>query len=124
MVAGHAPRHARKVVALSIPFGAALGLLPVALKLALGRVPQLTGDGVVVLVYAFAGALVFGLFLTVLALLGLEHQQAFSVLGHPGFKHFVRLCVHPDGKVEGWTIGKDDPLAKGAPVLIDDFVWR
>jgi len=123
MVAGHAPRHARAVSALCVPFGATLGLLPVALKLALHRVPRLTGDGVVIVVYAFAGALVFGLFLTVLALLGLEHQQAFSVLGHSGFKHFVRMCVHPGGKVEAWVIGKDDPLAKGAPVVIDDFVW-
>ena len=58
-----------------------------------------------------------------LAVFGLEHQQAFTVLGHPGFKHFVRLCVHPDGRVEGWTIGKDDMLADSAPLLIDRFEW-
>jgi len=45
------------------------------------------------------------------------------VLGHPGYKHFVRLCVHPDGKVEAWAIGKDDVLADGDPLLIDRFDW-
>ena len=58
-----------------------------------------------------------------LAVFGLEHQQAFTVLGHPGFKHFVRLCVHPDGRVEAWTIGKDDMLSDTAPLLIDRFEW-
>jgi hypothetical protein len=66
----------------------------------------------------------FGLYLTVLNLLGIEHQQAFTVLGHPGYKHFVRLCVHPDGKIEGWTIGKDDVFADGPPMLIDQFTWE
>ena len=51
----------------------------------------------------------------------LEHQQAFTVLGHTGFKHFVRLCIHPDGKVESYAIGKDDPLAPAAPTLLDRF---
>ena len=72
---------------------------------------------------AFGGSFVFGVYLTLLAVLGLEHQQAFTVLGHPGFKHFVRLCVHPDGRVEGWTIGKDDMLADSAPLLVDRFEW-
>ena len=46
------------------------------------------------------------------------------MLGHPGFKHFVRLCVHPDGRVEAWTIGKDDMLADTPPLLIDRFEWK
>jgi len=66
---------------------------------------------------------VFGLYLMLLAVFGLEHQQAFTVLGHPGFKHFVRLCVHADGRVEAWAIGKDDMLADSAPLLIDRFEW-
>ena len=45
------------------------------------------------------------------------------VLGHPGYKHLLRLCVHPDGKVEAWTIGKDDTLGKERPALIDRFEW-
>jgi len=35
----------------------------------------------------------------------------------------VRLCVHPSGRVEGFVIGKDDPLGEGGPVLVDRFEW-
>jgi hypothetical protein len=121
-VAGHHRRHARRVAALAIPFGSGLGLAPAALKLLLGLVlPERANDTVVILLYAFLGAFLFGTFLTTLAIAGLEHQQAFSVLGHPGFKHFVRLCVHRDGRIEAWTIGKDDPLDDRAAVLVDRF---
>ncbi len=123
-VAGHHREHARRVLAVAVPFGAALGFTPPLLMMTLPRMmPALAGDGAVLLVYAFVGALLSGLFLTTLAITGLEHQQAFSVLGHPGFKHFVRLCIHPDGTIEGWCIGKDDPLAPEPPKLVDAFRW-
>ena len=116
---GHGTR--RKRVALSIPFAAAMGLLPMALVEAL---PRLTiSDGAAIVACAFLGSLLFGFYLLFLYQLGLEHQQAFTVLGHPGYKHFVRLCIHPDGRVEGWTIGKDDMLAEGPPYLVDLFAW-
>jgi hypothetical protein len=116
--------HGKRFIAvLAIPFGLALGLLPMALQLGLPRLPWHLGDGATLVATAFAGSFLFGVYLTALAVLGLEHQQAFTVLGHPGYKHFVRLCVHPDGKVEAWTIGKDDVLAPGPPVLIDRFDW-
>lgn len=122
--AGHKRAHPRLVFAASVPFGIALGLLPTGLRLALGRlVPTLAGDGAVVLVYAFLAALVFGLFMTVLTLVGLEHQQSFSALGHPGFKHFVRMRVQGDGTIDAWVIGKDDPLSEADPVVIDRFSW-
>ena len=73
--------------------------------------------------YAFLASFLLGLFLLVLALVGLEHHQAFAALGHPGFRHFVRLCVHPSGRIEGFVIGKDDPLGNGPPVLVDRFAW-
>ena len=76
-----------------------------------------------VVAHAFLGSFVLGVFLLVLALAGLEHHQAFAALGHPGFRHFVRLCVHPSGRVEGFVIGKDDILGKGPPVLVDRFGW-
>jgi hypothetical protein len=121
---GHNKAHPLAVASVAVPFGLGLGLLPMSLRLALPRVvPAIDWDVGVLVVYAFAGALGIGLFLTAIALLGLEHQQAFSVLSHPGFKHFVRLCVHPDGRVEAFTIGKDDPLADGDPKLIDRFDW-
>ena len=72
---------------------------------------------------AVLGSLTLGVFLLMLILTGLEHQQGFAALGHPGFRHFVRLCVHPGGKVEGFVIGKDDPVGEGPAVLIDRFVW-
>ena len=98
--------------------------MPMALKLMLPRVVQtLAGDSAVMVVYAFAGSFLFGLFLMTVAIVGLEHQQAFAVLGHPGFKHFVRMCISPDGKVEAWVIGKDDVLAPGGPSLIDQWRW-
>ena len=110
--------------AVCIPFGLILGLAPLGLRVVLsGVLPQL---GVVpaVVAHAFLGSFVFGVFLLVLALTGLEHHQGFAALGHPGFRHFVRLCVHPSGKVEGFVIGKDDTLGKGPPVLVDRFVWE
>jgi hypothetical protein len=121
---GHNRAHPIAVAAVAVPFGVALGLVPMALRLALPRVvPAIDWDVGVLVVFAFAGALGLGLFFLAVALLGLEHQQAFAVLSHPGFKHFVRLCVHPDGQVEGWTIGKDDPLSDAPPTLIDRFTW-
>jgi len=76
------------------------------------------------LVYAFVAALLFGIFLTLCALGGLEMQQVFTVLGHPGFKHFVRMRVSPDGKIDAWVIGKDDPLVASGPWLIDRWTWN
>jgi hypothetical protein len=122
--AGHQRAHPRLVAAVAVPFGVGLGVLPMALEAAVPKFLSGTGaDIAIVVTYAFIAAFVFGLFLATIAVVGLEHQQAFSVLGHPGFKHFVRLCVHPDGHVEGWTIGKDDPLGPGGGALIDSFSW-
>ncbi|MEX2264783.1 MAG: hypothetical protein WD696_22705 [Bryobacteraceae bacterium] len=74
----------------------------------------------------FTGAFVFGSYLALLTLLGYENMQAFTVLDHPGFKHFVRLRVRADGRgIDGWCIGAADPLGDGEePVLVDHFSWR
>jgi hypothetical protein len=114
----------RSIAMLAAPFGVAIGLLPMMLRFSVAQLPAMAGDPAVILATAFGGALIFGFYLMLLAMLGLEHQQAFTVLGHPGFKHFVRLRVHPDGRVEGWTIGKDDMLADSPPLLIDRFEWK
>jgi hypothetical protein len=116
----------KRIATIAAPFGVGLGMLPMGLALALPRLSgaqALASDGAVLVATAFAGAFVFGMYLTVLCVLGLEHQQAFTVLGHPGYKHFVRLCVHPEGKIEAWVIGKDDMLAEGPPLLVDRFEW-
>ena len=121
---GHNKAHPLAVGAVAVPFGAGLGLLPMSLYLALPRiVPVVDRDIGVIVVFAFVGALVVGGFFAIITLLGLEHQQAFAVLSHPGFKHFVRLCVHPDGRVEAFAIGKDDPVGPGDAVMIDRFDW-
>ncbi len=119
--------HNKRLAAiLAAPFGIVLGLLPMALRIALPQIGGFighAGEGAILVTSAFLGSLIFGVYLVVLNVLGVEHQQAFTALGHPGFKHFVRLCIHPDGKVEAWTIGKDDALAPTPPTLIDRFVW-
>jgi hypothetical protein len=114
----------RRIAMLAAPFGVVLGILPMLLRLSVAQLPAMAGDPAVIVASAFGGSLIFGVYLMLLAVFGLEHQQAFTVLGHPGFKHFVRLCVHPDGRVEAWAIGKDDMLADGAPLLIDRFAWE
>jgi hypothetical protein len=74
----------------------------------------------------FAGAYVFGAYLSLLTRTGYEHTQAFTALDHPGFKHFVRLRVRADGGgIDGWCLGLVDPLGKDQkPVLVDTFAWR
>ena len=127
-IAGHQRAHPARVFALAIPFGLALGLLPLGLWSLLYDaakfVPLLERDTVVMIVYAFVAALVFGVFLTLCALGGLEMQQVFTVLGHPGFKHFVRMRVSPDGTIDAWVVGKDDPLTSDGPWLIDRWTWH
>jgi hypothetical protein len=77
------------------------------------------------LVAIFGGAWAFGTYLAALARFGLNHDQAFAALGHPGYKHFVRMRVRADGSaVDVWVIGLVDPLADAKPVLIDAVTWR
>jgi hypothetical protein len=127
-IAGHQRAHPGRVFALAIPFGLALGLLPLGLSVFLRQVaaavPLLGVDTGVILVYALVGALLFGSFLALCALGGLDMQQVFTVLGHPGFKHFVRLRISPDGTIDAWAIGKDDPLVREGPWLIDRWSWN
>jgi hypothetical protein len=76
-------------------------------------------------VAAFAGAFVFGAYLSALTWLGHENTQAFTALDHPGFKHFVRLRVRADGSaVDAWCVGLVDPLREDEqPLLVDSFTW-
>lgn len=105
-------------------FGLTIGLFPLAFHFVLScLMPRLGDFWPVILASALFGSLVLGAFLLVLIITGLEHMQGFAALGHPGYRHFVRLCVHPGGKIEGFVIGKDDPIGKGPPVLIDRFSW-
>ncbi|HRG95724.1 MAG TPA: hypothetical protein PLR99_05690 [Polyangiaceae bacterium] len=126
-IAGHHRAHPRRVLALTLPFGLALGLLPAGLALLevrYGAPLHAAARGpLMVLVHAYASALIYGVFLALCALGGLEMQQVFTVLGHPGFKSFVRMRVSPSGTIDAWVIGKDDPLASTGPWLVDRWTW-
>jgi hypothetical protein len=119
-------RRARPLLTLAVTmsFGAAVACSPLLLRLLV----LLLGhgayhNGLVVLAHAALGAFLFGVFLMVLALTGLEHEDASAALGHPGFRHFVRMRIDASGGLEAWVIGKDDPLGPEPPVLIDRFRW-
>jgi hypothetical protein len=126
----------RRWVVLPFAFGAALVtvMIPVLSTLLVdwalaifGPSPSVTLVKVGALVLmVFPGTFVFGAYLSLLTLLGYENMQAFAVLDHPGFKHFVRLRVRADGgAVDAWCIGLADPLGPDSkPVLVDHFTWR
>lgn len=126
-----------------------LGIYPLATGagLAMGFLPFLTQEGlgyalmrfgakasrilafeewICIIISAFVATLVFGAYLTALTLFGIEQHQAFSALAHPGYKHFVRLRVHRDGRtIDAWVLGKVDPLnAEDPVVLVDKFRWK
>lgn len=129
------PRDKAIRVALLATFaGAVMGLLPPAVALIFGRAlwafgvhtsPR-AGMLLTLFIATFTGAFVFGAYLAILTALGLESTQAFTSLGHPGFKHFMRLRVRRDGSaIDAWAIGLVDPLREGErPVLIDTWTWR
>ncbi|MET0591640.1 MAG: hypothetical protein ABW133_03000, partial [Polyangiaceae bacterium] len=72
----------------------------------------------------FGGAFVFGCYLAALAFFGLNHDQAFAALGHPGYKHIVRLRVRADGSaVDAWVIGLVDPMGAPTPILVDHLTF-
>ena len=108
-----------------VPFGMTVAISPLLLRTLILRLAHgAYDDGLVVVAHAVFGAFLFGVFLMILARTGLEHEEGIAALGHPGFRHFMRIRIDPDGGLEAWVIGKDDPLGPGPPVLIDHFVWR
>jgi len=73
----------------------------------------------------WGGAWVFGCYLAALARFGLNHDQAFAALGHPGYKHIVRMRVHADGSaIDAWVIGLVDPIGAPQPVLVDQVTFH
>lgn len=123
----------RRIGLLAAFFGAITGLAPALATLAvsaLSKAFKLNLDPTVFaltgLVTAVAfGTFAFGAYLSALTRLGLEHMQAFTALGHQGFKEFLRLRVRADGSaVDVWAIGLEDPLAPAEkPVLVDSYTW-
>jgi hypothetical protein len=111
-------------LAVALVHGPLLAMAPIGVGWLLTRAMPAVASGLVdVVAMAVVGPLIIGHFLLALVMTGLEHHHAYAVLGHPGFKHFVRLCVRGDGHVESWVIGKADTLGDGPPELIDRFEW-
>ncbi len=124
LIAGHERAHPRAIALVAMPFAAILSAIPILVATQFPSwFPGLRATAGGLLACAVVTAFVYGLFLVANARSGLEHQQAFTVLGHGGFKHFVRLRVHQDGRVDGYVIGKDDPLSSDPATLIDSFQW-
>jgi len=119
-----------RVSILAAVAGAAMGVVPTLASVPFTMLHVHVGPRadmmLTLLVATFVGAFVFGAYLAALTALGLENTQAFTALGHPGYKHFLRLRVRRDGSaIDGFCIGLVDPLAKDAkPVLVDSWTWR
>jgi hypothetical protein len=120
------------VIGLALVSGALLTAVPLGMNAAataLGPTWPYTTGSLVIVAYVlmpFVAVFIVGVFLMILTVLGLATDQGFGPLAHPGYKHFVRLRARRDGsKVEGWVLGKVDPLREGTPVvLIDTFEWK
>jgi hypothetical protein len=121
------------VALLALLTGAAMGAVPLVAREAfrgalrwLGASPSPKVGALVVFAMAIViGAWVFGCYLAALAWLGLNNEQAFAALGHPGYRHFVRMRIRQDGSaVDGWVIGLVDPLGDRTPVLVDTFTFK
>jgi hypothetical protein len=111
-------------LAVALAHGPLLALAPIGVGwMFMQFMPALATGMLDIAAMALVGPLIIGHFLLALVMTGLEHHHAYAVLGHPGYKFFVRLCAHPDGRVEAWTIGKEDTLGQGPARLIDRFEW-
>ena len=127
-------RRRKSVLPLAFGTAAAMALAPIGISLAfhgaldeVHRVSSpLVAAALTLVAAVLASAWLFGAYLSLLTRAGFEHTQAFTALDHPGYKHFVRLRVHADGRrIDGWCLGLVDPLGPGQkPVLVDTFTWR
>lgn len=120
-----------RVFPFSAAYGALVGGVPLAFCSLLERLSQRMTVGPIEYSLAALGAtwlsgLLFGVMLLVIAHLGINHAQSYAALGHPGFKHFVRLRITSKGnvpRVDAWVIGMVDPVGHHEPVLVDAFTW-
>ncbi|WP_394820479.1 hypothetical protein [Pendulispora albinea] len=128
-------RHrAWRSIPFAMAFGLLTGMLPVDVALIIDRLGVfLTGAGalprtfwmvIAWLVATWGSGLAFGAMLAMIHRLGLNHSQPFAALGSPAYRHFLRLRVDHEGRVEVFAVGLVDPLAKDEkPLLIDRFTW-
>jgi len=131
LVGGITRKRRLAVGLLALLGGAALGAIPWAFGRGASFLWRQGFDGfwvdpAAVVLSVFAGTFVVGLFFMALTVLGVAADEGFGPLAHPGYKHFVRLRIKHDGSVvDGFAIGKVDPLAPGSrAVLVDRFRWE
>lgn len=131
---GHQVNFKRYTIPLAAVVGLWIAWAPLAASWIVERLSGLTGvawlpwghPAIVLLVAIPIGTFTLGVLLATLTALGLESTLAITALGHPGYKHFVRMRVRRDGsRVDAWVIGLLDPLAPDAkPVLVDRWSWK
>ena len=133
MLGGWRKRTFRSVALLALVVGVLLGLVPMLTRAAFDASISLAAlnpspRAAALVVYGlaiFVGASIFGAYLAALARFGLNNEQAFAALGHPGYKHFIRMRVRADGSaIDAWVIGLVDPLGDPTPVLVDRVTFR
>jgi hypothetical protein len=126
-----------RVIFFSIVLGLVVGALPIAIGLGLdaagvrelgeGNVRETVVWLAAWVLATWSSGLAFGGMLELMGRLGLNHSQAYAALGHPGYKHFVRLRVREDARgktcVDTFVIGQVDPIGGSPPVLVDAFRW-
>lgn len=123
-------QQAIRVAILAAIAGAIIGFVPtlasVPFTMRHVHIGPYADMALMLLVATFVGAFVFGAYLSALTALGVENTQAFTCLGHPGYKHFLRMRIRRDGSaIDGFVFGLVDPLAPGEkPVLVDTWTWR
>jgi hypothetical protein len=65
--------------------------------------------GILIFIFGtFAGGLLFGLYFALLARFGRLANNAFSPLGHQGYKGFLRFRIDSQGTLHGYMIGTDE----------------
>lgn len=131
---GHQVNLKRYTIPLAAVLGVWIACAPIAaawLVENLAGLSQIAGQpwahpAMVLLMAIPIGTFTLGVLLAALTALGLENTLALTALGHPGYKHFVRMRVRRDGsRVDAWVIGLLDPLApETKPVLVDRWSWQ
>jgi len=128
MLAGLRKRRPHRVVPFSIVTGLALAAVPLVLGAGLharlAGLPRVAGLALALLLATLACGYLFGVFLAVLAAVGVNHEQSWAALGVPGYKCFVRLRVRSaaeGAKVDAWVVGQVDPVRRSPVVLVDRF---
>lgn len=109
----------------AILLGAAVAATPAALGWLYPPVLLFAGDVAPVLLSAIGAAVLggtmAGICVWLLAVMKVENHLAWAALGHPGYKHFVRMRIRADGsRIDAWCFGLRDPCRPREPVLLVD----